>query len=363
MVTLPSIEVVFKQLATSLIDRSERGIGILIIKDDTDKTFSYKEYTNIPDVDKDKTLYDAVNLQYIKDVLTFALNKVCVVRIDATGGLLADALSIVEKNVKTGWITIADGIADDFTALASWIKAKEALEKSYKAVCYNVTAPDCRHIVNFVNTKVTFNDSRAEQNGVTYCPSLIGILAACNIQRGSTNFECSNLLKVTEVADNEAAVEAGKFILINDVDKVVIAEGINSLQTTNASTLTEDMQYIETVEAMDLISDDISNVFKNEYLGKYKNKYDNQVMFISAINSYFDSLANDVPVLDNEYDNNADVDVDAQRNAWLGIGKTEANTWTEQQVKNNAFKRSVFLSGDIKILGSMENLTFNVLLF
>lgn len=364
-VTLPSIEVIFKQLAGTLIARSERGVAILVVRDDTNKTFSYKEYKSITAVDADSALYTATNLQYIKDIFNFALNKVAVVRIDVTGApapAITTAFTTIESNIKTGWVTIADGTTEDFTALASWTKSKELERKTYKAVTYKAAVTDCKHIVNFYNDNVTFADARGEVTGEKYCPSLIGILASCNVQRGSTYFECANLTRVDEVADNEAAVGNGQFILVNDVDKVKIALGINSMTTTDGINNTEDMKFIDTVEVMDLINDDISTVFKNEYLGKYKNNYDNQILFISAINTYLKLLANDY-ILDNNYNNRSDVDIESQRLAWLGVGKTEAETWDEQTIKNNAFKRTVFLGGDIKILGAMENLKFNISLF
>ena len=359
MIKLPSIEVIFKQLAGTLIARSARGIAILIIKDDTDKTFSYKEYLNITAVEADSAKYSAANLQYIKDIFNFALNKVAIVRVDATGGTVADALETLEANIKTGWITIAGGSTEDFATLASWIKSKELQRKTYKAVTFKAATTDSKHIVNFYNDKVTFADSRGEVTGEKYCPSLIGILASCNVQRGSTYFKCSNLTRVEEVANNETAVGGGQFILVNDVDTVKVALGINSLTTTDGITATEDMKYIDTVEVMDLIQDDISDVFKNEYLGGYKNNYDNQVLLISSINTYFKQMANDY-ILDNNYANKADVNVEEQRLAWIGTGKTEAETWTDQEVKNNAFKRTVYLAGDIKILGAMENLKFAI---
>ncbi|MDD4390317.1 MAG: phage tail sheath C-terminal domain-containing protein [Eubacteriales bacterium] len=359
MITLPSIEVIFKQLAGTLIERSERGVAILIVRDDTDSSFDYKEYKNITAVEADRTKYTAANLQYIKDIFNFALNRVAIVRIDTAVDTISDALTALEANIKTGWITIADGATEDFATLASWIKSKELERKTYKAVTYKAAVTDCKHIVNFYNDNVTFVDARGQVTGEKYGPSLIGILASCNIRRGSTYFECANLTRVTEAADNEAAVADGKFILVNDVDKVKIALGINSMTTTDGINNTEDMKFIDTVEAMDLINDDISAVFKNEYLGKYKNNYDNQVLFISSINTYFKQLANDY-ILDNNYANKVDVDVEAQRLAWLGVGKLEAETWDDQTVKNNSFKRTVYLAGDIKILGSMENLKFTV---
>lgn len=359
MVTLPNIEIIFKQLATSLIERSARGIAILIIKDDTAE-ISYKEYNSITAAENDSALYTATNMQYIRDIFTFAPYKVAIVRV-AEDGTVANALTILEANIKTGWITIADGVTADWTTLASWVKSKELEKKTYKVVTYKAATTDCKHLVNFYNNKVTFVDDRGEVTGEKYCPSLIGILASCNVSRGSTYFKCSNLSRVEEVANNETAVGNGQFILINDVDTVKVALGINSLTTTNGITATEDMKYIDTVEVMDLIQDDISSVFINEYLGSYKNNYDNQILLISSINAYLKDLAGDY-ILDNNYNNRVDVDVEAQRAAWLGTGKAEAETWTDQQVKNNSFKRTVFLGGDIKILGSMENLKFPIFL-
>ena len=358
-ITLPNIEISFKQLANSLIKRSERGIAILVMKDDTDTT-AYKEYQNLTQVQKDKSNYTPTNFQYIKDIFNFALNKVAIVRIGEDQPI-TEAFKILQGNIKTGWITIADGTAEDFTALETFIKEQEQERKTYKAVVYNLAKPNSKHIVNFCNEKVTFDDSRGEVTGEKYCPSLVGILASCNVERGSTYFNCNNLLRVREVSDSNTAVGQGKFVLINDTDKVIIALGINSMTQTDENN-TEDMKFIDIVEVMDLINDDISNVFKNEYLGKFKNNYDNQVILISAINTFFQSLA-DNNILDNNYNNKADVDVEAQRKAWLDVGKSDASSWDEQTVKNNAFKRTVFLAGDIKVLGAMENLSFGISLF
>ncbi len=357
-ITLPSIEIVFKQLASSFIERSERGIAVLIVKDDTNKTFSSKDYKGLGELEKDKSLYTTANYQYIADTLTFAVNKVVVIRIDIAG-TIADALALVEKTVKTGWITTV-GVAADYTAIVSWIKAKEAAGETYKAIVYNATTPDSKHVVNFSNAKVTFNDNRGEQTGDKYLPSLAGILASCNVEKGSTYFECSNLTKVQEVADNNTALNAGQFILINDFNTVKVGLGINSLTTFTTENV-EDMRYIDTVETMDLIIDDVKSAFRNDYIGKYKNNLDNQILFISAVNTYFKTLE-DEEILDNAYKNYADVDVTSQRVAWALI-KAEAATWDDAKVRNTPYKRNVFLGGDIKILGSMENLKFNIAMF
>lgn len=367
-VTEPTIDVSFKQKASTLVDRSERGYAILILRDDTDATFDYKEYDLITDVDEDD--YTSTNYQYIEDLFTFAPYKVCVVRISKTAAsgstvpTISDALNIVIQNVATGWITIADGASADFDILSSWIKSQDNNnKKTYKAVVYNATtAPDEKHIVNFVNTSVTFSDTtRGTVNGVQYCPSLIAILAKCNVTKGCNYFNCSNLSKVTEVADRAAALAAGKFILINDGSYVRIDRGINSMTTVNGTTATEDMKEIEVVEAMDLIKDDITTTFK-EYLDSgYKNKYNNQILFISAVNGYFTELSADgTDVLDSEYTNVADINVVSQRAAWVAAGTTDAATWTDLVVRHTTYKRSLFLTANAKILQSMVDLYFDI---
>lgn len=359
-ITMPNIDITFKQKATSLIERSTRGIAILILKADaTTGAPTYKEYTQVTDLETDKALYTTENYNYIKDILGFVINKVIIINEDT----VSDSLAKVESYASTGWITVAGGTTEDFTTLNTWVKSENANKnKTYKCVSYKTTGADSMHVVNFVNDKVTFVDSRGEVTGEHYCPSLIGILASCNITKGSTYFKCSNLSKVTEVADRNVALQAGDFILVNDGDYVRIGQGINSLTTTNGTTQTEDMKFIETVECIDLIEDDIRSTFKTDYLGNYKNKLDNQMLLISAIKGYFKNLAN-TDILDEEYENKAEIDVEAQRDAWVATGKAEVATYTDAKVKQLSFKRSVFLNANIKILGSMTDLKFTVNLF
>ena len=363
-IEMPKIDVIFQQLAASLIARSQRGIAILVIRDGTDDTWNIKKYASQPEATADSKFFTEKNLQYIKDTTKWAPYLTYVVRIGAEDTLDA-ALTLIEKNIKTGWITVAAGTADDWAALVSWIKAKEQRQQYYRAAVFKANAPDNKHVVNLSNNTVTFADSRGKVTASEWLPSLIGILACCNIQRGCTNYLCSDLIAVEEVEDNDKAVGEGKFILYNaDVDEVRIAQGINSLTTTNGSTLTEDMKFIETVEAMDLIADDIRRTFREEYLGNYRNKLDNQMLFIGAANGYLRDLAKPTTaVLDDEYDNVCQIDVGEKRAAWIAGGKPEAAEWTDDEVRAMAFKRDVFIWCDVKILGSMTNLRFLVNMF
>jgi hypothetical protein len=357
----PNIDIAFQQKATSSIEKSERGIAILILKNDvTVGCPAYAVYSDITEFESVKDKYSESNKQAITDIFTFPPYEVVVVNSDT----VANALIEVEKNTPTGWITIASTDAEeDFTTLISWAKTKETQKKTYKVITFNGTSTDCKHIANNTNPKVTFNDSRGEVDAVQYLPSLLGIAAYCGgNNRSMTYFKCTNLKSVEGFADIDAELAKGNLVLFNDTDYVRICQGINTLITVDGENATEDMQFIETVECMDMIQDDIRDVFKETYLGPYKNKLDNQMLLISAINGYFKELAY-ADILDSEYENIASIDVAVQRDAWVSSGKSEASEWDDAKVKSSTFKRDVFLAGDIKILGSMTNLKFDISLF
>ncbi len=477
MATKPTIDIEFKQLATSLIQRSERGTAILLLKEKTASTNTYKLVSDI-----DESLYTSKNLSAIKSCMAYAPYEVIVIA-QNSDSFSAFAPEILKAN-NTGWIGTPIGIAEsklltktynpttdtnelDLTYtntglwansknvsfeyegatytkalkiqsnceikfnlpksgtatllvykegamassqilvdglavptpddknilslnlsqgehtitrgandahlfaimfsyyenemqsdLASWIKAQENMGRTYKGIG---TSPnrDCKHYVYFNQNGKDTNDT--DISAVDYIPSLLGILASCNISKGCTNFLCSDLSYIDEVEDIDTAVANGQLVLTNDLGGVRIVTGCNSLVSLNGNTATEDMQYIETVEAMDLIRDDIRTVFKTTYQGKFRNKYKYQMLFIGAVNQYYSQLANE-DILDDEFDNKAEIDVDEQRSAWVGTGKSEAQDWDDDKVRRMAFKRSVFVKSNIKVLGSMENLKFTVTL-
>jgi hypothetical protein len=137
---------------------------------------------------------------------------------------------------------------------------------------------------------------------------------------------------------------------------VKIARGVNSLTTTTTSK-GADFKKIKIVEGHDLVQEDITRTFNDNYVGKVNNSYDNQVLFITAVNAYFKGLEGDV--LDPAADNKIGIDVYAQRLAWESIG-TDTTEWDDQKVKETSFQSTVFISGPLKFLDAMEDLDFKI---
>ena len=82
---LPTIEVIFKQLARSAIKRSERGVAAIIIRDDTLRSdaITKKVYRSSMDlISKD---YTAENMRIIERCFLVAVNKVIVISLPTEG--------------------------------------------------------------------------------------------------------------------------------------------------------------------------------------------------------------------------------------------------------------------------------------
>ncbi|MBY6860802.1 phage tail sheath C-terminal domain-containing protein [Clostridium botulinum] len=354
--TLPKAEIKFRELADSFFTRSERGTAILIIKD-TLNSFKVKEYTEKKDFEKDKKLYLPENFQFISDIFLFGTAKVIVVPI-AEDGNVEDALKVISKKCKTGWISTV-GTPEEYKKIADWVKVHSEDGQTFKTITFGTEKSDHECVVDFANPTVTFKDNRGTVTGEKYIPSLLGIFAACNVERGVTYYICKNLLEVEEVDDVKVALNSGKFVLINDYDVVRVGLGINSLTTFNdENEKFEDMRYLDIIEAIHLMSDDIKDTYRTAYVGIYKNCLDNQILFISAVNTFFNDLA-ELNVLDKQFENKAYIDVATQRKNWEQTNPL-AKTWDDTKIKNLAFKRSIFLAADVKILGAMEDLNFGV---
>lgn len=356
---LPSFNLIFKGLGTSAVARGSKGVAILIIKDDTDKTFTFAEYTSVDDLTSAEIAkYTTDNGQFITDCLEGTPLKLIVARMDIAG-TLSDLLALIKgKAPRNCWIGIAKGITADTDALVSFVKSANTNEKKkFKAFVFKATVSDDMHIVNFTNPNVTFTDTRGVKAGDNAVPFLLGYLAGLSLSISSIAKVLSKFESVEEPASLETAINAGEFVLMNDEGDVRVARGVNSLITTGEG-ITDDMKFILIVEVMDLMYTDIYTTWNSFYKGKYKNNADNQALLIGAINSYFTSLENE-NLLDNSYSNVASVDIGSQRLAnYSKYGQDVVMAWSDDYAKEMTYGTNVYLKANIKILNAMEDLDF-----
>lgn len=357
---LPKIDIVFKGLGVSALNRGKSGIAVLIVKDDTDLTFTVKTYRTISDLtSEEQARYTAENVQYIKDVLGGVPLKLIVIRMgtsDTLTDVLAQIVGIAPRNI---WVALADATDEEQLDLITWIKGQIKNKKRYKAIVANADNPDDMHIVNVANSHVVFSGTRGKQPMINAIPLMLGYLAGISLDMSAVGVPVSGLIGVTEVEEPEDAVNAGKFIMETEDNIVRVIRDINSLVTTG-QWITDDMKFIAIVEVMDLIYSDIYDTWKESYKGKYKNFTDNQLLFIGAVNSYFSGLALDL-LLDPNFENVSSIDLEKQRLANIPkYGEETVNGWTDKKVMLMTVGTQVFLLANIKILNTFEDIEFDI---
>lgn len=358
--TMPQLDILFKGLGVTALTRGKRGEAALILKDTTPGS-PKKYYRTIEDFDgEEQKKFTADNVKYIKDALEGLPLKLYIFKLGEED-VIADKLKLINGIIpRNCWIGTPEiTYAPD---LVTWVKAKRKNDKKrYKMIGHKLTSPDDMGIVNFTNEKVTFSDGRGEVSGIQAVPYLLGFLAGISLNMSAIAFELGKFSSVVEPEDLDTAIKNGQFILFNDEGRVKVARAVNSLVTLGQDVILE-MTHINTVEKMDLIYCDIHYAWNESYKGKYPNITDNQMLLISAINSYFKGLAIDY-VLDPNFDNTSYIDLVQQRLAnYAKYGQEEVESWDDEKVRNMTVGTKVFLKANIKISGIMEDFYFNIFL-
>jgi len=344
---LPEININFSTLASSAVQRSQRGIVALILKNAG--AFDTKEYRAVSEVQSGD--WTAENLDYIKKAFLGVPSKVIVERVAADATTYNDALTRLGGK-RWNYLAIPGIQSADVAAVATQIKTWRENKKTFKVVLPN-HAGDHEGIINFATEGIVVGSETYSAS--EYTSRIAGILAGLSLTRSATYYELPEVDSITESEDPDVDIDDGKLILISDDGKVKIARGVNSLTTLTGKGA--DWQKIKIIEGHDLVQEDITRTFNDEYVGKVNNSYDNQVLLISAINAYLRGLEGEV--LDPAADNAVGVDVEAQRAAWEGIG-TDTSSWDDQRVKQSSFQSKVFLAGSLKFLDAVEDLDFKI---
>lgn len=356
---MPSLEIVYKGIGTTAVQRSKRGIAVLILIDDTEGN-SYKEYRSLADfTSKEQSKYTASNVLFIKDALEGIPLKLIVFKMP-TDGVLADTLQIVGGQVKRNcWIAIQSDEQQHQNDLVTWAKSQNlSNKKRYKIFGYNIKNADDKHIVNHTTTSIEFPDVRGIQTGDKAISYMLGYYAGLSLSISGIA-KPLKFKSCVESADLDKAISNGEHCLFNDEGVVKVARAVNSLVTLQEG-VTVEMTYINTVEKMDLIFTDIYDTWNDYYKGKYSNVLKNQMLLISAINGYFKELTNS-NILDPEYENKSFINLKAQKLAnYSKYGESIVETWDDNKIMKMTISTKVFLMANIKVAGIMEDLFFNI---
>ena len=356
---LPKINVEFKAAAETLIRNAGRGVVALIVRD-TEPFASVVEMTSKDDMPRvsaaNRKFIDAAFLGYENPPKKVLLAMIGLKDPETGEGDTAEKALEMLSAYDFDWIAgFPDGDEDDQQAIVDFvIDAREERNAKYKAVV-TIDADD-KAIVSFdaeeikLKTGLLLNTYTAAQ----YTSRIAGLLATIPLDRSCTFAVLPEVrsVKRISIAEQEAAIDAGKLILINDGDSVRIARGVTSAQMIE----NEDDKKIKIVEAQDKIASDLSNAFKRSYVGRFANNYDNKCLVIAAIKEYFTQLENSGIL---QTGSTVGIDIAAQT-AYLAEKGIAVSEMTEQEIKEAPTGDEVFITASVKILDAMENFTMSI---
>ena len=409
----PQIIIDFQTKSTTAITRSGRGVGVLILNDEnvTDKVVMHTivDTTEIPD----NGISDK-NVDLIKKALLGTPSKLFILLIppktyeveeeveipsegDASDTTVttvvthtvtstikqADALKYA-NTLKFNYIAHPSGDNQDQQDLASWVKAqRQNKHRTIKGIVANVDA-DFYGVINFTtgNIRVVnpdYTDALVAAEGVAenvssdiphylkyttaeYTARILGIACGVTLDRSMTYYELSEIVDCDVYDDVDENINNGELCLIDEGDGngVKIARACNSLHTFTTN-VGQDFRYIKIIEAIDLITDDIRDTFRDDYIGKVNNDYDHKMNFVAAILVYFEELKGTVLDGSPTAKNNVDIDVAANTN-YAKLHGDNTSDMTVQELREYNTGTNVFLDGRITPLNAMEDLKINFIL-
>lgn len=361
---MPKIQITFESLGLSAIRRSERGIAMLILKQEDitkGKSFLMRSLVDLPESEDETSTFTEENERLIRLAFAGEPYKLKVELYDGESRTLSDLLKEIQLD-KVNYYSVPLAEEEEKEVVLSWQKMMTGeKQRTIKYVAYDEPADD-KHVINFVTPRVVYDGK--EFTGQEFTTMIASVLAGLDLQRSATYYDFHGLIDDADlpfVDDEDKAVEEGKLFLTFDGEFYKLSRGVNSL-VTHTAIVGQDQSKIRIIEAMDLILDDIRDTFLKEYVGKILNTYRNKQQFMAIVNRvYFPTLFN--ILLEPTGQNFVDIDMEANtRYAILRQGEEAVDEMTEMQIKTYNTGSNVFLHGKLSLLDAMEDLYINFFL-
>ena len=347
---MPEINILFKTLAKTASIRSARGVACIVVKDSTvEGKYVYTREKQITQS------YDDDNLSLVKEAFNkYGVTKLVVYAIDKTGGTLADALNNLKK-VEINYLACNFALEENDVTLLKQFKETRVKNNMDLQIIANVAADD-EYFINFASTGISVNGSAIEPH--RFMCKLAFILSSIPQTESATYYVLDDVTAVTEIENEDEAVEAGKIFITFDGEKYKLSRAVNS-KTTLAANEKKDLKKIKITEGKIIVKGDIYKVFRDKYIGKCNNDYNDRLSLVSEINRYLTNLAYE-GILNIDYDNRVELDVDAMRDYM----ETEAETDTSDMKDIDVLKDAeglcgskVFIKGQVRFIDAMEDIT------
>lgn len=356
---LPKVSITFAEAGRTFVRRAENGVVGLILRGETpaDNPLIITGKSDIP------TNLSETNKKQIELALMGAeepANKVIAYFIpaDTEGeGTTYDYSEALDyfTGVQIDYLAAPSCAADNkITDIQTWITTQRADGKTVKAVLPNTTA-DNIGIINYATQLVTVDDEES-YDAAAFCSRIAGLLATVPLTESATYKALRELTGCTKLskAEMDTAIDEGKLILFWDGEKVKVARGVNSFQTTTETT-GDQFKKIRIVEIMDRIQKDIRLLAEDNYIGRFSNNYDNKCLLLTAIKEYLGELEKQgvLRVL------SCDID-EAANKAYLEQHGVDTEKMTATEIREAATGDKVFLTATLTLFDAIEDIVLPI---
>lgn len=341
----PTIEVLFKTLARTAIQKGDRGILYIILKDTTNvnKYVTIKSPSEILESE-----WDLKNAQLLQTAFEVFTPFRVVVRVQGQAEEINAVLAELETRKVTHLAVPGADSAEDLK-IVTWIKSRIKLQGVVYVSAHATNSDSCA-VVELQNKAVTHKLYTLSAQELTVM--LAGAMAGCPLNRSLDNVVIPNLTLVDDVEPTK-----GKFALYNDDEQVRVRLAVNS-KTTYDSEWKPDTRFIKIFEGMNIVKYDIQDTFKNYWLGLYPNTYENKMAFCNLVSKvYFAELTPNV--LSPDFNNRIFIDEEANKRFIITDG-LDPDTMSEMAIKRYPTSSQVFLQGEVRFTNTMVDLLLEI---
>lgn len=342
---MPSINVVFRELANTIETRTDNGIVALVLENT--EVLDPKEYWPEDEISKDidETAQTQINFALIGG--REKPQKVVCVFCKKGYEDLETALEKLES-IDFDYLAFGSGITEKTEIIKTWINTARKNGKKIKAVLPKVPG-DTEGIINYTTDSVTVKGTAYTPE--LFCSRIAGILAGTPISQSATYTVLPDVDECTKYSKEEMdeKVNSGELIIFKDGNTIRLGRAVNSFTSTTYDK-SEIYSAIEIVQTMDKTSTDLVQTIKNNWVGQYKNTYNNKCLLIAACQEYFDEL-----VKKGVYESvTVGINIAANKK-FLEKKGIDTSVMSEEELKKAPTNRSVFLEVTGKIMESMED--------
>ena len=343
---MPTLTIAIKKAADTVASRLQDGVVAMIVRDATETAGLYVvgDKTDIP------SKLAAGTAAQVERALIGGINRPQKVLLSVIG-TDADLVQVGAAALASSdfdYLAVPDDAdEDDLEAIVTWLEGIRAKYSVGKAVLPDHAA-DNMAVINFSASGIQAGGST--YTGAQYCSRIAGLLAGTPLTNSATSAVLEEVTGVTAVSDPDAAVAAGKLILVYDGRKAKLGRAVNSLVTVPEDQ-SEALRKIKIVAAVDLIRREGKLLIEDQYTGQ-GNSYDNKLVMVAAFQDFLSQLEAEGVLQDGS--GYAELNLEKQR-AWLKEQGVDVASMTDQDILKADTGSYIWIKMGGTILDGMED--------